>query len=260
MGPTRSGNAPRNVTPGGITPRSIAAWCDPAITPTLQAGEATEAFHALSPKVRFIKTLPIEASVLDAGAGAGSVILFKDWPAPARTDLHMFAWAGERGDYFDRFEAAEVGWWPQDPPHFGGRQFHAIMSTNFIEHIDDPAVFIRHCADRLTPFGRIYLEWPRSESIDLPSTAALAAAGVTVMTGRYHDDATHRPVPPSLTEVTDALVRSGLRIVERGTARVPMVDQQLAIHARRDNDIVGMTLAYWSFTEWCQFVVAERGG
>ncbi|HET6305803.1 MAG TPA: methyltransferase domain-containing protein [Rhodopila sp.] len=243
-----------------MTPRSIAAWCAPAIEPVMKIDDATEAFHALSPKVRFIKTLPADAALLDAGAGAGSVILFKNWPAPARNDLHMFAWAGERGEYFDRFEASEVGWWPQDKPQFGGRSFHAIMSTNFIEHIDDPSVFIRHCADRLTPFGRIYLEWPRPESIDLPSTAELSAAGINVMTGRYHDDATHRPVPPSLSEVTDALIRSGLRIVERGIARVPMVDRQMAIHARRSNDIVAMTLAYWSFTEWCQFVVAERWG
>jgi len=129
--------------------------------------------------------------------------------------------------------------------------------VNFIEHIDDPYNFVRFCAKRLNPHGRIYLEWPRPESIDLPSTAELRAVGVNVMTGRYHDDATHRPTPPLISDVVETLSRSGLRVVERGISRIPMVDQQMAIHARLDDNLVDLTLAYWSFTEWCQFVVAE---
>lgn len=240
-----------------FTARDVASWCAPSIRPEMERKEAVIAFHSLSPKLRFVKTLPAGASMLDAGAGAGAMILFKLWPDPPRGDLRMFAWAGDKGEFFDRFEASEVGWWPQDPPDFDGRLFDAVTCVNFVEHIDDPHTFVQFCAKRLNPHGRIFLEWPRQESIDLPSTEELRAVGVNVMTGRYHDDATHRPKPPLMSDVVETLSRSGLIIVERGISRVPMVDQQMAIHARLDNNLVDLTLAYWSFTEWCQFVVAE---
>jgi SAM-dependent methyltransferase len=242
-----------------ITARAIADWSDPSQPTVMTADEATYALHALGPRVRFIKTLPIGASMLDAGAGNGSSTLFRTWPAPERPDLAMFAWSGEPGEFFDRFDGHEIGYWPQRPPGFGGRTFDAVLCANFIEHIDDPLVFIRHCIGRLTRRARLYLEWPRPESIDLPSTEDLAAAGVPVTTGRYHDDCTHRAVPPTLQDVVNTLTEAGLRVTEQGIVRVPMIDQQVAIHARRSGDRVGMTLAYWSVTGWCQYLAAEVG-
>ncbi|MFL5289531.1 MAG: hypothetical protein ACJ8AW_53380, partial [Rhodopila sp.] len=125
-----------------ITARAIADWSDPSQPTVMTADEATYALHALGPRVRFIKTLPIGASMLDAGAGNGSSILFRTWPAPERPDLAMFAWSGEPGEFFDRFDGHEIGYWPQRPPGFGGRTFDAVLCANFIEHIDDPLVFI----------------------------------------------------------------------------------------------------------------------
>lgn len=136
--------------------------------------------------------------------------------------------------------------------------FDAIMSCNFLEHIESPFRFLRFCDERLAPKGRLYLEWPRIESLDLPSTKELAAVGVNVMTGRYDDDATHRPDLPKSQDVIAALADAGLEVTEHGIAQVAMVDQQLAIHSRRAEDLVGMTLAYWSMAGWCQYLVAVR--
>lgn len=241
-----------------LTPEEVAAWSDPAQKPLLSAEDAVYALHTFGPRARFVKTLPPGASVLDAGAGDGTSIVFKTWPAPARADLRMFAWAGDKGSHFEQFEGHEVGFWPQNPPDFGGRTFDAIMSCNFLEHIESPLKFLQLCGDRVASKGRLYLEWPRVESIGLPSTRELAAAGVGVMTGRYDDDYTHRADLPLYDDVAAALVDAGFAISEHGIARVPMVDQQVAIHARRANDIVGMTLAYWSLTGWCQYLTADR--
>jgi SAM-dependent methyltransferase len=249
-----------NATPHmhSLTAAAVAAWSDPARETVMTLDDAVIAFHTFGPRAHFIKTLPVGASVLDAGAGDGSSIIYKSWPFPARQDLEMYAWAGDRGAHFDAFAGHEVGYWPQQPPTFGGRRFDAVFSGNFIEHIDDPMTFIRRAIGTLTPGGRIYLEWPRVESITLPSTAELADAGVRVTTGRYHDDGTHRTEPPMLQDVLATLASEGLSVTRQGIVRVPMVDQQLAIHARRTDDIVSMTLAYWSLTGWCQYVVAER--
>ena len=104
--------------------------------------------------------------------------------------------------------------------------------------------------------GRIFLEWPRPESAFLPTTADLATADLQIMTGNYFDDATHRSTIPDVDAITAALTGAGLR--ENGIASVPFVDQEVAIHAARGRDIVSLTLAYWSMTGWCQYLVAER--
>ncbi len=242
-----------------MTPEEVAVWSDPAQTTIMPAGDATYALQTFGPRARFVKTLPRNASLLAAGAGDGASIVFKSWPAPARNDLRMFAWAGDKGSHFQEFEGFEVGFWPNNPPNFAGRRFDAIMSCNFLEHIEHPLRFLQLCGERLTSGGRLYLEWPRMESIGLPSTRELAAAGVYVMTGRYDDDDTHRPDLPKYEDVVAALSEQGFKLTEHGIARVPMVDQQVAIHARRSGDLVGMTLAYWSLTGWCQYLIAERG-
>ena len=183
--------------------------------------------------------------------------VFRTWPPPARSDLKLYAWAGEQGEGFARYAGFEVGFWPAHRPDFGGQLFDAIFSANFIEHIDDPVEFVRWAVSRLKAGGRIYLEWPRLESIDLPSNRELALANVNVMTGRYHDDGTHRALPPTADSVRAAILGAGLSIHEFGLVGVPYFDQQLAIHARRENDLVAMTMAYWSYTQWCQYLIAQ---
>jgi hypothetical protein len=50
---------------------------------------------------------------------------------------------------------------------------------------------------------------------------------------------------------------NGLEVVQRGVAAVPWIDQQMAIHSRREGDRIGMVLAYWSHAGWCQYVCAS---
>jgi SAM-dependent methyltransferase len=241
-----------------LTADHIAAWSDPDQPSVLPFDEAVRAMHALGPRVRFLKTLKRGARMLDAGAGDGGAMILRDWPEPARPDVQMYAWAGDRGSLFDRYAGAEVGFWPQDPPRFGGMMFDAVFSANFIEHIDDPLNFVRWACNRLAPGGRLFLEWPRPESVALPTTAALAARGVKVATGAYHDDSTHRQTPPAIGAIVKTLTEAGLHIAETGTSQVPFIDQQVAIHARRADDFVAMTLAYWSYSGWLQFLMAEK--
>jgi hypothetical protein len=204
--------------------------------------------------------LPAGAALLDVGAGDGSSQVFRHWPEPPRTDLRMFAWAGVKGSSFDLYDGSEVGFWPDNPPAFGGRRFDAIMAANFIEHIDDPIAFVRWAVARLTQRGSLYLEWPRPEATFLPTTAELAALGLPIMTGNYFDDATHRPVVPDFGAVSAAIFDAGFALRESGITCVPFVDQELAIHAARARDTVSLTLAYWSLTNWCQYLIAEQAG
>ncbi len=220
--------------------------------------QAVEAFHLLGPRCRFFKTLAPGSNVLDVGAGEGALHVYRDWPLFRRPDLKIFAYAGERGANFHRYDAYEIGLWPEAPPDFGGMKFDAIEACNFIEHIDGPLEFLRWCARRLSPCGRLYLEWPRPQSAALPTRPELLACGIDVMTGNYFDDATHRAEMPRSEDVLRELAAMGLEIEASGIASVPFVDAELASAALAGGDVVSATMAYWSYTGWCQYVVARN--
>jgi SAM-dependent methyltransferase len=241
-----------------FTAAQIADWCNPDQPTVLSLNDATYAFQMLGPRNRFIQTTRFGGALLDAGAGDGSSLTLRKWLAPQRNDLRMYAWAGEKGDGFAAFDGCEVGYWPQHVPQFGGLSFDAILCANFIEHIDDPLDFIAWAVSRLAPAGRLYLEWPRLESIDLPGAAALRELGVHVTTGTYHDDNTHRQNPPLAADVIRTLGDLGLAVRQSGTVSIPFIDQQVAIHARRTNTLAALTIAYWSYTGWCQYLIAEK--
>jgi SAM-dependent methyltransferase len=214
-------------------------------------------FHSLGSRARFMQGLSHRAAVLDAGAGDGSLVSLREWLMPHRSDLTLYGWAGNAISGLARFSKHEIGWWPDHVPNFGGRKFDAIMSSNFIEHIDDPLVFVRWAVSRLSPRGWLYLEWPRMESITLPRSKEFEQIGLPIAPGAYHDDLTHRLKPPLLEDVIGAM--SGLEVVQRGVVTVPWIDQQMAIHARREGNATNMIMAYWSHTGWCQYIWAREG-
>jgi len=238
--------------------RAVERLCRPGRDPVLSFDQAIEGLHAFSPRCRFVKTLPHGATLLDVGAGDGSLEVYRHWPAPARADLCLFAWAAERGERFDRYEGWESGIWPRQPPAFDGRMFDAILAVNFIEHIEDPIAFVHWAAARLEVGGRLFLEWPAPVSATLPEQPELAALGLPIMTGNYFDDATHRPEVPAFAAIKNAVIGAGLSVRESGTATVPFFDQEVAIHAAIARDAINLTLAYWSMTAWCQYLVATR--
>jgi SAM-dependent methyltransferase len=236
----------------------IKQWFETVGAPSLPYDLVLETWHSLGQQCRFVKTLPAGASVLDVGAGDGALQVYRRWPAPERPDLSMYAFAMDRGGMFDRYDGCELGTWPDVKPNFGGRQLDAIFAANFIEHIEGPIEFVRWCGDRLSARGRIFLEWPRPESIALPTTADLHAIGIDVMTGSYFDDATHGSDLPATAAVHAWLVAAGLQIEAAGVARVPYFEDHLMAYGKRTDDMVSRTLSYWSFTGWTQFVVARR--
>lgn len=93
----------------------------------------------------------VTGRVLDAGCGIGELAAFVD---PDRylgfdPNAQYIATARQRHPRH-RFEA--------DGPHEG--QYDTVVSLAVIEHIEDPAGFLRNLAERLAPQGRLVISTP----------------------------------------------------------------------------------------------------
>ena len=235
----------------------IVAWFNRPREPRLDAGRALELYNTLLPRVSFLKMLPPAARVADIGAGDGSLSVFRRWPAPERPDLRMHAYSIEKAPLFDEYEGYEVSDWNLAPPGFAGLSFDALVCAHFIEHIAKPASLAAWAGEHLKPGGRAYIEWPSPLSLDLPPRTVLEAAGVPLVISRFDDDRTHRRLPDRDAMIR-ALRRNGFRIEVAGIIRLQWLEEDQLAHFRDADDGFPRQAAFWSYTGWSQYIIAER--
>lgn len=214
-------------------------------------------YQQCHPRTLFLKTLPAGATLLDLGAGDGSMHIFRAWPPPARTDIKLYAFSLEKGKHFDAYDGYEVGNWDQQPPDFGGMQFDAIFSSHFVEHIRKPGSLAAFAAARLKPGGRLFTEWPSEASLNAPENRKLRARGIYLRIGTFLDDATHKALPTT-GFIHSSLREAGLEIEIAGTIRMPVFETALLDLYRRTSNTVALQFAYWSLTGWCQYAIARK--
>lgn len=214
-------------------------------------------YQQCHPRALFLKTLPAGATLLDLGAGEGSMHVFRSWPPPARPDVKLYAFSLEKGKHFDSYDGFELGDWNQQQPDFGGMQFDAIFSSHFVEHIQDPRSLAVWAASRLKPCGRLFTEWPSEASLKAPGNRLLRSHGIFLRIGTFLDDATHHALPS--TELIHSSMRdSGLEVEVAGTIRLPVFENGLLDLYHRTSNTIALQFAYWSLTGWCQYAIAAK--
>ena len=235
----------------------IVAWYRAPRKASIPASKALELYFQFHPRTAFLKTLPARAVVADIGAGDGSLSTFRDWPEPVRRDLRLYAYSLEKGEHFDAFDGYETGDWNLARPEFDGLRFDGIVSAHFIEHIEDAGTFIDWAAQRLAPGGRAYVEWPSPESLHLPPLSELHGAGVPLVISRFDDDCTHQHLPDR-DAVAVRAVEAGLTVAASGSIRLPWLEDELMASFRDAADRFPAQAAFWSWTQWSQYLVLER--
>ena len=235
----------------------IVAWYNAPRRSTISASKALELYFQFHPRTAFLKTLPARAIVVDIGAGDGSLSTFRAWPEPARHDLRLYAYSLEKGAHFDAFDGYEIGDWNHARPVFDGLSFDGIVSAHFIEHVDDAGTFVDWAAARLAVGGRAYVEWPSPASLDLPPLSELHDAGVPLVISRFDDDCTHQHLPDRDVVVARAM-QAGLRVTASGTIRLPWLEDALLAGFRDAPDRFPAQAAFWSWTQWSQYLVLAR--
>ena len=224
---------------------------------TLTRDEVDTWLHLSSPRVRFLKTLPYGASVLDLGAGDGSLALFKNWLTPHRPDIQLYGVSLADGPHKALYDGWENKNFEVDEP-FRGQLFDAVFCSHFVEHIEGgPDRLMPWIASRLAPFGRVYIETPSVFSKTGPRRAALRAAGYLVSTTNFFDDGTHKDTV-DLDTLRASFSRSGLFVDESGYWRNPFLEPLLIDLSRETNNEFYATAAVWMATRFAQYAVGVK--
>ena len=95
-------------------------------------------------------------NVLDIGCAAGSLLLHlnkRGW----RTGGVEISPAGE---YARRERGLDVTGLPLEENHFSSNSFDVILASHLIEHLGDPASFVRETFRLLRPGGRVFISTP----------------------------------------------------------------------------------------------------
>lgn len=135
----------------------------------LSGGVSDESVRSMA--LGILQRLPMKGSLLDYGAGKGAFLhrIHEQFPALSLTGADLFA----------RPEGlpAAVGWHQQDlnAPLQLTDTFDTVVSTEVIEHLENPREFFRNVAATLRPGGALVLTMPNQES--LRSYAALVFGG-----------------------------------------------------------------------------------
>ncbi|TAN22918.1 MAG: class I SAM-dependent methyltransferase [Acidobacteria bacterium] len=122
-------------------------------------------------RLRFIRSLPPGAQVLDAGCGTFKTLLRLQAERP---DLRFTG--ADVTDYSRQCPPA-VGFaclnFEHQPLPWPDASFDAIFCCHVLEHVADRMLILREFARVLRPGGRIYLEGPSVRSLFLPSMPSL---------------------------------------------------------------------------------------
>lgn len=225
--------------------------------PMTDGGAVQELYALLHPRTAFLKMLRPGASVLDLGAGDGSLTSLVNWPLPDRSDLELHGYSLEKGTLFDAFASWELGDWDVEEPEFDGRRFDAVICSHFIEHLAHPRTLPRWLGRHLLPGGRVYVEWPSRHSLLQPRIVEARERGVDLLITHFHDDHTHRNLP-SAESLIRGLERHSFVIEAQGIITLPWLEDQLMACFRDAADPFGRQAAFWLASAWSQYCVARK--
>jgi SAM-dependent methyltransferase len=227
--------------------------------PSLDASAMDSILHAMSPRVRFLKSAPACARLLDVGAGDGAMEMFRQWLPPRRDDIRMYAVSLEKGERFGQYDGFELGNFNHAKPDFGGLTFDAMLVCHFVEHIDGGlGAFLAWAKTRLAPGGRVYVEFPSLYSKLAPKRADLIARGLQASCCNFYDDHTHVDTI-SLEDTRQTLEDHGFFVEESGYWRNPYLEDALIRRGYAEKNEYLATVGVWMKTYFCQYAVGVLG-
>lgn len=226
-----------------------------SIPPEIDAQKILSCFYNHLPRVEFLKTLPANSILLDAGAGDGGLNTFRDWLDPARNDLTLWGTSlGHSGQTskYDFFSEGRIG---EDELVFPGKA-SAFIACHLIEHLKSTESFFQWIKDRILCRSPIYIEWPSWHSQELPKNSDLTVNNLTPMTLNFYDDETHLS-PLSLKAVEKIAEDQGFTILSSGLVGMQYYAdflRDMAFEVDCDTPEYLYTIALWQKTYFSCYI------
>ena len=249
--PPAGGATMENLFIGGVDYTPLA---DPRYT---SRPELVSLYWNYHPRYRFLKTLPRGSRLLDAGAGPGGLVLWKEWLPPRRDDIRMCAVDMVPGELFERYDDFQICDLDSEQLKYGPGSFNAVLLSHVLEHIKDEKKFFLELGRVLTAGGRLYVEVPTPASRHFPGRQLFLDRGVDVSTVNFFDDSTHLRTF-SLGELSALAEGSGFTPLESGLIGNRYMEDELLSFGIRNGDQELATYGLWSKLGFAHYLVAER--
>jgi SAM-dependent methyltransferase len=235
----------------------VSGWLQSPETPRTTLEQTDQAFNLVTPRSVFLKNLPFGSSLLDLGAGDGTLSVYRNWPLYDRFDIKMYALSLMKGIRFDLYDGYELKNFEEAEDLFPGVTLNAIVCAHFIEHMNEPHKTLDLFASRLAPGGCVYLEWPHALSKRMPPRLSLIKNGVNISTTRFDDDDTHVDTW-SMEKIISLLQERKMVIETAGRVHFTFLADELRNHGHAQVDIARTTMGLWARVGWAQYLVAFK--
>ncbi len=222
---------------------------------SMSDSDVAEALWQRHPRRQFLKALPVNAKLLDIGAGSGGLSFWRGGK-PERWDIQFYGTDFAVGEHHNNYVAWEATNLDERMPAFPGVQFDAFMASHVIEHLAAPETLIAYMAGVAAEGARVYFEWPAPKTVDFPSRDEFhAATGCSLSTLNFYDDSTHRmPLEPAL--IAGMLEANGFAVVNGGEIELGEIAIEAMARGRDRNS--DMQTGLWCATGWATYLQAQR--
>ena len=220
----------------------------------LSDDDLLEVFWQAHPRLRFFKSLPWGANVLDIGAGNGGLAHWKGWLKPDRADLNLYGADRNPGEFGELYLGWETVDLDREVPKFHEVIFNGVFASHLIEYLAAPERLIEWLGERVKTGARVYLEWTSPSTLDLPNRDQLGQHGIEVLTSNFSDDREHEQAP-DLAQMEQWLADAGFSVIASGGIDLGILGEELFARGA-DHDLRSM--GYWSLTGSSLYMVAIK--
>ena len=240
-----------------MTAAQLVAWLREPVDPVFDEALVHESYLVMHPRLTFLKNLPKDTVLFDIGAGDGNLRMFREWIALPRPDIVFVGASLAHGENTRAYDEFLIGDLEEMDLVFESHRPTAAFMSHFIEHLKDPAGFLRKLAAVLPQGSDIYIEWPSPHSALLPSRSVALEAGFDMSTLNFYDDCTHTRAY-AIDEICGYLVDGGFQPIASGMIAMPYLADQLKHHGIATRNQYYLTVAAWLKTMFASYVNAVR--
>jgi SAM-dependent methyltransferase len=209
-------------------------------------------------RFKFFKTAALaNGKILDIGGGTGGIFWWKEFLAPSRGDLKIFALDLYKGQFFDKLDGYHLINLDNEKIPHENESFDFIMMSHLIEHVRDWKQLIRECGRIMKPNGVIYIETPSIHTVSLPSRSFFLEKGYDCSTINFYDDNTHTEIV-DLNNVDSFSESIGLLSIEKGFCKNNYLQDELISLGYRTKDPETTTYGLWSKLMFASYIVLQK--